>query len=82
MATEMAIKSQDLFKSDLSVSFTGNAGPIGLEDKPVGKWFLGIAFKEKILVYEFLEIGSRETIRISAVNRAVEILLEIIRNYY
>jgi len=81
MAIEMAIRSKELFKSDLSVSFTGNAGPSSLEDKPLGIWFLGIVFKDKALVYEFMEKGSRDVIRLNAVNKAFGILLEIIRNY-
>lgn len=81
MALEMAIKSRDLFNSDLSVSFTGNAGPSYLENKPVGLWYLGLAFKDKSLVYEFIDSGSRESIRLNAVHKAFEILLEIIRNY-
>jgi len=81
MALEMAVKSRELFNSDLSVSFTGNAGPSSLDNKPVGLWYLGLAYKDKTLVYEFIDSGSRESIRMKAVNKAFEILFEIIRNY-
>jgi len=81
MALEMAVKSRELFKSDLSVSFTGNAGPSSLDNKPVGLWYLGLAYKDKTLVYEFIDSGSRESIRMKAVHKAYEILFEIIRNY-
>ncbi|HET6785590.1 MAG TPA: CinA family protein [Erysipelotrichaceae bacterium] len=81
MAIEMAVKSRELFKSDLSVSFTGNAGPSNLENKPVGVWYLGLAYKDNTLVYEFNDSGTRESIRLNAVRKAFEILHEIIRNY-
>jgi len=81
MALEMAVKSRELFNSDLSVSFTGNAGPSSLDNKPVGLWYLGLAYKDKTLVYEFIDSGSRESIRLKAVHKAFEILFEIIRNY-
>lgn len=81
MALEMAVKSRELFNSDFSVSFTGNAGPSSLDNKPVGLWYLGLAYKDKTLVYEFNDSGSRESIRLKAVRKAFEILFEIIRNY-
>ncbi len=81
MALEMAIKSRKIFNTDLSVSFTGNAGPSSLESKPVGLWYLGIAFNDETFVYEFHDSGSREDIRLNAVSKAFEILHEIIRNY-
>src|SRR4051812_33517162 len=43
-AQEMAFNTQKLLKADLAISFTGNAGPTGQENKPVGLVFIGLAF--------------------------------------
>jgi len=41
-ALEMAQCAAKLFRSDIAVSVTGNAGPQGSEDKPVGLVYIGI----------------------------------------
>ncbi len=42
-ASYMAKGVKDLFKTDISISFTGNAGPSSLEGKPVGLVYIGIS---------------------------------------
>lgn len=81
MAIEMATKSRKIFNTDLSVSFTGNAGPSSLENKSVGLWYLGIAYKNECIAFEFIDDGTRDTIRLNAVNKSIPLLLDIIRNY-
>lgn len=81
MALEMARKCIKIFDSDICVSFTGNAGPNQLENKEVGLWYLAVFYKDKDFVYEFKECGTRDSIRLKAVNVAVGIIIDIIRNY-
>lgn len=79
VALEMVKSTKKLFNSDIAISFTGNAGPSNLESKPVGLWFLGVAFKDDVYVYEFLSKGSRDRIRKFAVKKASQVILDIIR---
>jgi len=81
MALEMVKKCIIMFDTDICVSFTGNAGPNQLENKEVGLWYLAILYKNKSYVYEFKDSGNRNSIRIKAVNDAVGIIKDIIRNY-
>ena len=47
-AKEMAISVGDYHKTDVSVSFSGNAGPDAMEGKPVGEVYIGIKIKVNI----------------------------------
>lgn len=80
MALEMAIKTKLLLNTDICVSFTGNAGPNCLENKDVGVWFMAIVYKDLSFVYEYCDKGSREMIRMHAVSKAIENILNIVRN--
>lgn len=62
-AYEMVKNVQNIFKTDISVSFTGNAGPVGSEGKPVGLVFIGIYYLGEIEIMELNLKGSREEIR-------------------
>jgi len=68
----------DKFKSDIAVSFTGNAGPNSSEDKPVGLIYIGLKYKDKNIVNELHLTGTREEIRIQAIKLVVELILTII----
>mgnify|MGYP000559171954 CR=1 FL=1 len=52
-ADQMAQKTRELLESDYCVSFTGNAGPDTMEEKPAGLVYCSIASKKmsKILNY-------------------------------
>lgn len=80
MALEMAFKTKQILNTDICVSFTGNAGPNCLENKDVGVWFMAIVYKDQSFVYEFNDYGTREMIRMHAVSKAVENILNIVRN--
>ncbi len=58
-----------LFDSDICVSFTGNAGPTAMENKPVGLIYIGINFCGDIEVLECFLSGDR----LSIIRQAVEI---------
>src|SRR5574344_99164 len=61
-AEEMAYQAHDFFKSDIAISFTGNAGPSCLENKPVGLVYIGIYMKGQVTVFSNIFPGGREDI--------------------
>lgn len=75
----MAIKGKEMFESDICISFTGNAGPTPMEDKPVGLIYIGIAYLDKIETYEYHLIGNRESIKKQAVLLGIEKILKILK---
>ncbi|MCC2645661.1 MAG: damage-inducible protein CinA [Burkholderiales bacterium] len=62
---------------DISISVTGIAGPGGgSEEKPVGLVYIGLGVRNnKIIVEKNIFQGSRDEIRLAAVERAVILLL-------
>lgn len=66
----MAIKGAEMFDSDLCVSFTGNAGPSAMEDKPVGMIFIGICYNDKINIFNYQLNGSRKQVKEQAIELA------------
>ncbi|MBN3534874.1 CinA family protein [Mycoplasma procyoni] len=71
IAREMALKGKEFFNTDFCVSFTGNAGPDVLDNKPVGRIYISINEE----VFEFNLKGSRSEIIDQAVNIAFEMLI-------
>lgn len=78
-AAAMAEGALLLSKADVSVSITGTAGPDGgTEDKPVGTVFIASSFKGGETKYEqHLFSGSRNSIRLQAVEAAIDALMRI-----
>ena len=74
VATLMATNGKKLLNVDFCISFTGNAGPSAMENKAVGLVYLGLAYYDKVEVYEFNLKGSREDIQKEGVLNALEIL--------
>ncbi len=74
VATLMAVNGQRVLNVDFCISFTGNAGPEAMEDKPVGLVYIGLAFYDKVEVYEFNLKGDRKNIQKEGVINALEIL--------
>lgn len=75
VAKEMALKGQELLKSDYCLSTTGNAGPTkGDSDAEIGTAFIGLATPEKVFALEFNFSGDREEIVKRAVFKALEII--------
>ena len=69
-----------LTRSDIGISVTGLAGPGGGSASiPVGRVYIGVCRAAKeIFVREFDFCGTREEIRLGAVNAMTDILLEIL----
>ena len=74
VAYAMCKNGCDLFKSDICVSFTGNAGPEAMEDKPVGLVYVGINNQGEIHTYEFNLVGSRASIQQQAIEKVIKLL--------
>ena len=53
VSKEMALKGQELFQSDISISFTGNSGPNPAENKPTGLFYITIYYKEFFKTFKF-----------------------------
>lgn len=62
IAGDMAMHGRFLLGSDYCISFTGNAGPTPMENKPVGLIYIGVSAYNYTQVYEYLLKGSREEV--------------------
>ena len=78
VAGEMAGHGKVLLNVDYCVSFTGNAGPEEMENKPVGEVYIGVAYQDMCQVFSYQLSGSREEIKNKAIYIAFEILEKII----
>ncbi|MGX7349477.1 competence/damage-inducible protein A [Dolosicoccus paucivorans] len=81
VAIEMAKGAQEQLKTDVSVSFTGVAGPDDEKDHPVGEVHYAIAFKNEKAHTGCLHLGhrSRNMIRYLSVQRVLANLIELLR---
>jgi len=79
VAQEMAENIKDIYKTDIGISVTGNAGPTtDKTDKTVGDVFIGIAMKEKTIV-KFYNFGQpRERVIEKASIKALELLYKLL----
>lgn len=75
----MAIDGQEMFDSDVCISFTGNAGPTAMEGKPVGLIYIGVAHDGNIHTFCYELEGSREEIKKQAISLGIEKILEILK---
>ncbi|MCM8785687.1 MAG: competence/damage-inducible protein A [Candidatus Omnitrophica bacterium] len=81
-AIYMAKNAKKYGKADISVSFTGIAGPTGATpEKPVGLIWIGVCYKKDLFAENFIFSGDRQTIRERAVYKGFELLREVILKY-
>ncbi|MES9685502.1 competence/damage-inducible protein A [Bacillus sp. AFS001701] len=82
-ANSLVENIQRLTGSNISISFTGEAGPSTLEDVPVGKVFIGIKIGDSdSSVKEFQFSGTREQIRLSSVKNGANLLIKLINSSF
>ena len=74
VAKQMAILCKQKMDSQIAVSFTGNAGPNAMENKPVGLCYIGICIDNQCEILECRFEGNRRDIVNQAVCTAVEVL--------
>ena len=67
IASLMCINGKQILDSDICVSFTGNAGPDAMEEKPVGLVYIGILY-EGVNIYELKLKGTLEEIQQQAID--------------
>ncbi len=75
-ALEMARHGQELLTSDICISFTGNAGPDVMENKPVGLVYIGLKIKDKEFVKELHLQGNRQEIRNKCIIEGCKLIFE------
>ncbi len=80
VAGEMASRAKCLLNVDYCVSFTGNAGPTAMENKPVGEIYIGVAFYDKCQVFSYQLEGTREEIQNKAIKEAYDLLEKLINS--
>ncbi|MDD6467885.1 MAG: nicotinamide-nucleotide amidohydrolase family protein [Erysipelotrichaceae bacterium] len=80
VAKEMAINTRQLMKADMCVSFTGNAGPDVMEEKPVGEVHTAIALFDKVYVNTWQLSGTRNEIREKIVTLIKNQCMDLLRN--
>lgn len=82
-AISMAKGAQKAGEADISLSFTGIAGPSGAAGaKPVGLVFIGVAMPDnKYEVFKFLFTGSREKIREQAVYKGFYLAIKGLKEF-
>ena len=79
VAKAMAIGALKNSSADISVSVTGIAGPGGgTKEKPVGLVYIAAVKAGKTVIKQYKFKGDREKVRLQAVEKAVDLLSEII----
>lgn len=63
-AREMALGLYERTRNNLAIAVTGNAGPDAMDEKPVGRVYIGICYNGTVNVKEYTFAGNREAIRI------------------
>lgn len=77
---EMAEGLYKVSKADVSVVFSGIAGPDGgTEEKPVGTVFSAICYKGKTTTYKLFFDGTRDDVRTSACFEMLEKIKELLK---
>lgn len=77
VAEAMAGGCRERFDASIGVAITGIAGPGGgTPDKPVGLVFLAVASPQGVRVERMVFSGDRSTVQASAVDMALQLVLE------
>lgn len=77
-AKEMLLGTKKLMNTDFVISFTGNAGPTSMENKPAGLVYIGVMYLDDINIYELNLNGSRSDVQNQAIEFAFEKILQIL----
>ena len=80
IALQMAEFGKEKLDVDYCLSFTGNAGPEAMEDKPVGLIYIGLSTPHFSKVSSFQLEGSRHSVQEKAVSLALTLIEEALKN--
>lgn len=80
-AREMAEKTACLLDTDVCVSFTGNAGPSVMEEKPAGTICTAISIRQKTWTYTDYLHGGRNENRDEIVSICAARLVELLEEF-
>ena len=78
-AYQMAKNGKNILDVDICVSFTGNAGPDTMENKPCGEIYIGISIFDRVITYPYLLDGDRNSIQQEAVSLAYGLIAKEIK---
>ena len=78
---DMAQHGRVVLQSDYCISFTGNAGPTPMENKPVGLIFIGVTAYNMTQVYQYQLTGSREEVINQALSVGYDLLANMLRTF-
>jgi len=78
VAQEMASHGRSILNVDYCVSFTGNAGPSTMENKPVGEVYIAVAAYDVVIVTKYNLMGTRDEIQHQALDIAYQLLSELL----
>lgn len=78
-AMQMASKAGKLLNCDICVSFSGNAGPDVMEEKPVGMVCCGVWYQGKSMAFTLQLAGDRNEIRNQAVVNMCQYIIQLIK---
>ena len=81
IAGDMAMHGKFLLDSDYCISFTGNAGPEPMENKPVGLIYIGVSAYNYTQVFQYLLKGSREEIINQALSLGYQHLAKMLHDF-
>lgn len=78
VACEMAKMAQKKLNVDLCISYTGNAGPDICDNKPVGRVYCAMAYKDEVVCLEFNLEGNRNEIRSQVIEKSIDKILNFL----
>ena len=81
IALQMAALGREKLNVDYCISFTGNAGPEAMENKPVGEVYIGLATPQKVEVFPYRLEGDRHKIQENAIFLAYTLLENALKKY-
>ena len=79
VADAMATQGKAMFKTDIVVSFSGNAGPDVMDEKPAGLIHMAIVYKDELHSYQNIFEGNRNDIREQACVYMAHCVLKLLK---
>lgn len=81
IAGDMAMQARSILQCDFTISFTGNAGPSAMENKPVGEVYVACAGGNLVQVFKYNLQGTREQIVIQAMDVGCQLLAMLLERF-